>query len=116
MRQGGSIFPFARWMAVNMPAQVQNLVYNPDRLSKLAIATKSRDSFAEDIEADAYTMPDWILERSHAVLGKDEDGNLEVLYLAGAPFEDINRFFAGGFGNTMENVLADVTPILRAPF
>ena len=116
VRQGGSIFPFARWMAVNMPAQVQNLVYNPDRLSKLAIATKSRDSFAEDIEADAYTMPDWILERSHAVLGKDEDGNLEVLYLAGAPFEDINRFFAGGFGNTMENVLADVTPILRAPF
>lgn len=116
VRQGGSIFPFARWMAVNIPAQVRNLVYNPDRLSKLAIATKSRNAYEEDIEADAYTMPDWILERSHAVLGKDEDGNLEVLYLAGAPFEDINRFFAGGFGNTIENVLADVTPILRAPF
>ena len=117
VRAATSVFPFSKWLWFSGLANVHNLIYNPDKVADLAIASRQRSSgVPEDVEADAITTPDWILERHHVMLGHDPDGNMEVLYAAGVPFEDLNRAWAGGFGNTLENVLADVTPWLRVPF
>ena len=85
----------------------------------MAVASRQRQVTRDQEErqaADAITLPDWILERHHTQLGIDPDGFMEIVYMAGTPFEDLNRVWAGGFGNTLQNIVSDATPWLRVPF
>ena len=109
------VVPFARWLRLNLGAQLETLIHKPHLLGKHSLATRPRSSEAERQIAEAGSLPDWFHERLGTVLGLEGDGALSVIYSYGMPVEDLNRVWAGGLGDTAQNVLADITPILRIP-
>ena len=130
-KYAAALVPFARWTRLNIPAQLDTLIHHPHKVSKVALGTRanmeaSKAHEEERLRAEYEQMPDWILEKHHVVLGREPSGALSVLYGLGLPLEDLNKLFAGGRGRsagpffgpvgaTMENLIAETTPILRIP-
>jgi len=116
------IIPFFRWSRFNVPLQFENLLTKPYKASKVQLMQNSIGGAAEDINqvdesvtAEAVTLPDWIAERLHIVMGRNDDGSLAVVSGFGLPIEDLNKMFALNKSNTMQNWLAEMSPVLRAP-
>jgi hypothetical protein len=112
--EGAAFLPFFRWSRFNIPIQVEGLLRRPYVGSKLGIA-RGRDADEELLNAEVETLPDWILERHHVLLGKEDDGRLRILRGFGLPIEDLNKLFALSPRNTFLNALSEITPILRVP-
>jgi hypothetical protein len=108
------VVPFVRWIRFNTPLQVEGLIRRPHVGSKVGLL-RGDEADQESMKAEMDTLPDWILERHHVLLGKGEDGRLRLLTGLGLPLEDLNRLFALNPSNTFQNALPDITPFLRAP-
>jgi hypothetical protein len=123
------VFPFARWSRLNIPRMIE-LVTTPQqqwKVSKISRAEGTvQEAYAdwltddaamerEGIEFEASTLPDWILERHHIVLGQRPDGSTRVIYGLGLPIEDLNKLFAGTDKGTMDNLASEVGPLFKMP-
>ena len=108
------VVPFARWIRFSTPLQVEGLVRRPYVGAKVGLA-RGDGADQERLKAEVETLPDWMLEAHHIMLGKDPDGRHRVLTGLGLPIEDINRLFALNPANTFQNAMKDITPFLRAP-
>jgi hypothetical protein len=106
--------PFFRWTRFNIGTTVEALFKRPYMGSKASLGGMA-DTEDDLLRAEVDSLPEWVLERHHALLGKDEDGRMRVLYGLGLPIEDLNKLFALNIGNTADNWLSEMTPILRAP-
>ncbi|MHC4709349.1 MAG: hypothetical protein ACYTA3_02745 [Planctomycetota bacterium] len=106
--------PFYTWSRKNIPAQLQTLVQNPQRLEQLDIA---RDQFeymgGRPDEADIG--PFW-RGRVPIFLGGEKDGIRKVFSLLNyAPIADIERVYEA-FGDP-KSLLKDMTsPLIKVPF
>ena len=126
---GVQFFPFLRWARFSTPLMAEQIFAQPQKLQKLGVLTKSPllqqvaggkpkndvDDAGATLEAEASTLPDWLQEKYHILLGRNEDGSQRVIYGLGLPIEDMNRIFSGGLFGTIEKWISDVTPIIRAP-
>lgn len=118
-----SVLPFFRWTYFNVPLQFQQFFLNPQGIpSKLSAVTRGVERTAQDIqpanealEAENATLPEWMLERHHVVLGQDDDGAMRVVYGFGLPIEDLNKLFATGPLETIENLASEIGPWFRLP-
>ena len=108
------ILPFFRWTRYNVPLQVEGLLTRPYVGSKLAAAQGDKAE-EERLLAEGTSLPDWVLDRHHVVMGRTPEGKLQVLRGIGLPIEDLNKIFARGTDETLKNVLSEITPLLRAP-
>jgi hypothetical protein len=108
------VVPFIRWARHSTPLQAEGLIRRPYVGSKTGLA-RGDEADQERLEAEVETLPDWILERHHILMGKDEDGRMRMLTGLGLPIEDLNRLFALNPSNTFKNAMAEITPFLRAP-
>lgn len=115
-------FPFLRWSRFSAPLMAEQLFLKPQKVQKLKAISGFIGNVAEDtddsksvLEAEASTLPDWLQEKYHILLGRNDDGSQRVIYGLGLPIEDLNRLFGGGIPGTIENWMADLTPIIRAP-
>jgi hypothetical protein len=109
-----TVFPFARWSRWNVPRQIEALLTQPQKASKVALL-RGPSLESRDLEDEAIALPDWVIERFNVVLGKNEDGSLRVLSGLGIPIEDLNFAFVHTIDKTFGNLVADLSPILRAP-
>jgi hypothetical protein len=122
---GVQFFPFLRWARFSTPLMAEQMFAQPQKIQKLGVLTRSVggggkpkndiDDADATLEAEASTLPDWLMEKYHILLGRNEDGSQRVIYGLGLPIEDLNRIFAGGLAGTVENWVSEVTPIIRAP-
>lgn len=117
-KQAATVFPFARWSRLNIPRMVEVMTkprawYKIDKLAMGPLANRTED---ESVQFEASTLPDWILEKHHVVLGRREDGSTSVLYGLGLPIEDLNKLFTVSPGVTLENLVTESSPFLRLPF
>ena len=117
-----SIIPFYRWTRFNLPLQLEMLIKAPQVPSKVAIlentvggAGSENDQRLEGIMAEGATLPDYIRDTLGIVLGQNADGTVRVVRGFGLPLEDLNKVFARNPLNTIQNLAAEVSPILRAP-
>jgi hypothetical protein len=126
-RRGRAIIPFLSWTRFNVPRQIEMLVTRPEIASKFGLLQPATTVSAM-LDAEKAMLPDWLLERHNVLLGKNDDGTVQVLYGLGLPIEDLNKLFASfkgrgeepglgaaalGVGGTVENWLGDVAPYLR---
>ncbi len=110
-----AVFPFIRWLRWNLPRQVEALLTQPQKASKFAML-RGPSLESQDLQDEASSLPDWVLERFNVILGKNEDGSIRVLSGLGLPIEDLNKLFFKSPLKTIENTLLEaVSPILRAP-
>tara|TARA_R100000808_G_scaffold1144_4_gene5322 strand:- start:1918 stop:6012 length:4095 start_codon:yes stop_codon:yes gene_type:complete len=109
-----SVIPFFRWTRFNVPLQVEGLLTRPYVGSKLAAVTG--DSAEEQqLLSEGATLPDWVLDRHHIVMGKTKEGRIQIIRGLGLPIEDLNKLFARTGEETFRNILSEATPILRMP-
>ena len=112
--QLAAVFPFFRWSRFSIPMHVEGLIRRPYVGSKLGL---NIGNAADDelLDTELETLPDWVLEKHHVMMGREEDGRMRILYGLGLPIEDLNKLFSLNPANTFKNALAEITPILRAP-
>jgi hypothetical protein len=111
------VLPFARWSRLNIPRMME-LMTSPSqwwKIDKLTMGPLSRRAEEESAAAEADTLPDWILEKHHVVVGRRDDGSTSVIYGVGLPIEDLNKLFARTPKATVENLLSETSPFLRWP-
>ena len=106
--------PFYTWSRKNIPAQLESLVQNPQRLEQLDIA---RDQFeymgGRPEEADIG--PFW-RGRVPIFLGKEKDGIRQVFSLLNyAPVADIERIYEA-FGDPKALFKDMTSPLIKVPF
>ena len=116
------LIPFFRWSRFNVPLQLENLLAQPYKASKVGLIKNAIGGAAADINqvdesltAEAVTLPDWVVERLHIVTGRNDDGSLAVVSGFGLPIEDLNKMFSLNKSNTIQNWAAEMTPVLRVP-
>jgi hypothetical protein len=112
--EAAAVLPFFRWSRHSIPTHIEGLLRRPYIGSKTDLL-RGDDADEELLNVEMDTLPDWILEKHHVLLGKEEDGRMRVLYGLGLPIEDLNKLFALTPRNTIQNALGEMTPILRAP-
>jgi hypothetical protein len=110
--QLAAVFPFFRWSRFNVPLQVEGLLRQPHVGSKLAIFTGD-DAENERMRAEGASLPEWVLDRHHVLMGRTPEGKVQILRGVGLPIEDLNKIFARTGRNTMSNIISEVTPILK---
>ena len=113
--QLASVIPFFRWTRFNVPLQVEGLLTRPYIGSKLAAVTGD-EAMQEQLATEGATLPDWVLDRHHIVMGKTKEGRLQIIRGLGLPIEDLNKLFSRTGSETFKNILSEATPILRVPF
>jgi hypothetical protein len=114
--------PFLRWTRFSAPLMAEQLLLQPQKVQKIKALSQGYGNWAKDehneattLEAEASTLPDWLQEKYHILLGRNSDGSQRVVYGLGLPIEDLNRLFAGGIPGSIESWMSDVTPIIRIP-
>jgi predicted transcriptional regulator len=97
--------PFAQFTIGQTPRTLATAMRNPRVMAPLYTAQAGVDT--------SGPVPPWISEQPHFRAGEDEEGN--PLYVAGlgTPFEDINKFWAGTIGRTLEKGMGSTTAPLR---
>ena len=109
-----AVIPFFRWTRFNLPIQIEGLIRRPFIGSKLAAVTGD-EAEQERIQSEGVTLPDWVLDRHHVVLGRTPEGRLQILRGLGLPIEDINKIFTRTGRDTWQNILQEASPLLRVP-
>jgi hypothetical protein len=118
-----TVMPFFRWTYFNVPLQAKEMLLRPYGAVRMTgYLTRSFEGIqgdqltgAEALDAEAASLPDWVLERHHVQLGRNDDGTLNILYGLGLPVEDLNKLFALTPLNTLQNLITDVGPLFRVP-
>ena len=109
-----AVIPFFRWTRFTLPVQLEGLIRRPFLGSKLAAVTGD-EAEQERIQSEGVTLPDWVLDRHHVVLGRTPEGRLQILRGLGLPIEDINKIFTRTGRDTWQNILQEASPLLRVP-
>lgn len=109
-----AVIPFFRWTRFNLPIQIEGLLRRPFLGSKLAAVTGD-EAEREQVLSEGATLPDWVLDRHHVVLGRTPEGRLQILRGLGLPIEDLNKIFARTGRDTWMNILQEASPALRVP-
>jgi len=110
--QIASLVPFFRWTRYSVPLEVEALLTRPYVGAKVSMLT-GEEAAKEQMNAEGSTLPEWVLERHHVLLGEDEDGRQRIIYGLGLPIEDLNKIFAITPANTVQNMLSELSPIIR---
>jgi len=106
--------PFYTWSRKNIPAQLESLVTNPQRLEQLQIA-RAQFEYMGGRPDEADIGPFW-RGRVPIFLGKEKDNVRKVFSLLNyAPVADMDRLYeAFGDPQTMLNDMA--SPLIKVPF
>lgn len=114
---GRRLIPFYAWMRNNIPLQLEQLVNNPGKYSRLGNAYNSLEDrdFTDKERQLMYAQAPYMLERNHMVVGKDEQGRPKILLGVDLPIEDLNMFFGQTPKRILQLLFASMSPILMAP-
>jgi hypothetical protein len=118
-----TVLPFFRWTYFNVPLQAKEMLLRPYGAVRMTgYLTRTFEGIqgdqltgAEALDAEAASLPDWVLERHHIVLGRNDDGTMNILYGMGLPTEDLNKLFALTPLNTIRNLLTEAGPLFKIP-
>ena len=103
--------PFYTWSRKNIPAQLNSLVTNPQRLETLQIARAQLEHSGGGAPENEDIGPFW-RNRVPLFLGKETDRVRKVFSLLNyAPIADIERL-----GHPKEMITEMISPLLREPF
>ena len=98
------LIPFAQFTIGQTP---RTILERPRVLSPLVASSR---------RGDTGIVPPWVQEQPHFRLGKDVQGKAAYLAGLGTPFEDINAFWAGSLGRTLEKAIGQTTPPVKAVY
>lgn len=102
------VIPFAQFTIGQTPRTLKAILERPRVLSPLVASSRKEEG---------GIVPPWVAEQPHFRLGKDTEGKSAFLAGLGTPFEDINAFWSGRLGRTIEKEgFGRLSPPLRAGY
>ena len=103
------LMPFYTWTRKNIPLQIEALIKDPARQTKLIKFKNNVEVYSGDDKTNAL-LPEYMQNASPVFIGK-KDGKVRYIKLEGfLPTADINRL-----SEPAQEMLALFTPILKAP-
>jgi hypothetical protein len=103
------LFPFYTFTRKNMPLQLETLVKNPSRQSKLIKAKNNVEILTGDDKTNAI-LPEWIKESAPVFVGR-KDGKVRYVKMEGfLPVADLNRL-----SDPTKGMLNMLSPVLKSP-
>ena len=101
--------PFYTFTRKNIPIQLETLIKNPARQSKLIKAKNNVEILTGD-DKTQHILPEWLKDSAPVHVG-NKDGKVRYIKLEGfLPVADLNKFSSGA-----KDLLNMVTPVIKAP-
>ena len=101
--------PFYTFTRKNIPIQLETLIKNPARQSKLIKAKNNVEILTGD-DKTQHILPEWLKDSAPVHVG-NKDGKVRYIKLEGfLPVADLNKFSGGA-----KDLLNMVTPVIKAP-
>lgn len=111
------VIPFYRFTRKNIPFQIETLITNPQRISKIAIARK--DLQTEELsDEDNQLLAPYLRDNINLVAGDNVNGNHIFLSGTGLSIEELNRLWSSqGWLGTLRNLtIAQAAPPFQAVY
>lgn len=109
--------PFYRFTRKNVPFQIETILSQPQRISKLAIANNDfqTDEFTEE---DRALLSPYLKDNLTISIGEDTAGNAKLLTAVGLSIEEINKFWSTeGISDTLRKIsFGQAAPPIQAFF
>lgn len=103
-------FPFYTWMRKNIPAQAENLIRHPGKVSVMPKIKGAIEGAQEDAPPEE-TRPDWMRREFSIYTGRGDDGKSNFAMLGSyLPTSDLFRL-----GSSPEDALAGIASSLTLP-
>ena len=103
------ILPFYTFTRKNIPIQLETLIKNPARQSKLIKAKNNVEILTGD-DKTQHILPEWLKDSAPVHVG-NKDGKVRYIKLEGfLPVADLNKFSGGA-----KDLLNMVSPVIKAP-
>jgi hypothetical protein len=103
------VIPFAQFTIGMTPRTLKTLAYRPRVIAPLGHVQR-------EAGGEGGIKPPWVAEQPSIPIGLDEEGKRAYIAGLGTPFEDMNKFWAGSIGRTLEKGVAQTTPPIRAAY
>lgn len=88
-------FPFYTWTRKNFPLQLEMLIKQPEKFSKIEKTGRAVSSLSGDKQPSAKEVPEWIKRASPVPLRREKDGTFSYFLLENwHPAADIDNFLS----------------------
>lgn len=107
------IMPFYKWSRGNIPLQIEQMMKQP---GKYAAVGKLIENIGEPMTQEQRdALPSYVKDGIYFKLQNSEEGFMTVMAGLGLPVEDLGKLWRGGFGETLNGLLTEFSPIIKYP-
>lgn len=90
-----TVFPFYTWTRKNVPLQLEQLILQPQKFSKIEKTGRAVTSLSEDRPPTAREVPEWMKRASPVPIRREKDGSFSYFLLENwHPAADIDNFLS----------------------
>jgi len=113
------VIPFYTFMSRNMALQARTLAKQPGFIANELKAFRDASNLGGELTDDEeQNLPDYLLSSLGIKMGKNEQGNPQILSGFGLPIEEVLQRFSGEKGfiwNAMKNTMVQSNPLIKYP-